>query len=368
MLANGLNNLFELIKRQKLENLFAKRDLVYNTACKEFYKNLIVSVSPKKEVARSSVHGFKIEFDGMTLASILEIPRNNGICHYVNEVFEETKYCHPLEITRKFANGDTIMKARRVKSAKMRSFQRLLHIFVMKNILTQFGKRNIASFMDLTYMDYLLTKKKVNFPRVIIRHMAYVINVPHHELPYGELLTRIFHAFDVPLNDKEAEQAVATDKFDETFLEMCQLRRENGVWWLGSGANRDEVENAEVDEEENEEEHEEEDKEQNEEDSEKTVEEDKFAKSTPAAFDWEQIEEEIEAPRSDSMKNSLMQKRPDMKKKGKCKDRGVDPSDTIPDYDLIHLQAEFDRAFKASTRFQELLQQIKPKPSASPRS
>ncbi|GAB2281916.1 hypothetical protein Dimus_016480 [Dionaea muscipula] len=65
----------------------------------------------------------------------------------------------------------------------------------MKNHVPRFGKRDVISFMDLAYMDYLLTKKKVNLPRVIIRHMTYVINVSNHELPYGELLTIIFEAF-----------------------------------------------------------------------------------------------------------------------------------------------------------------------------
>ncbi|GAB2290350.1 hypothetical protein Dimus_024629 [Dionaea muscipula] len=75
----------------------------------------------------------------------------------------------------------------------------------MRNLVPRFGKRDVTSFMDLTYMDYLLTKKKVNLPRVIIRHMAYVINMPNHELPFGELLTRIFEAFSVPLNYKKGE-------------------------------------------------------------------------------------------------------------------------------------------------------------------
>ncbi|GAB2285965.1 hypothetical protein Dimus_020391, partial [Dionaea muscipula] len=100
-----------------------KRDLVYISACKKFYRNLKMSVSFKKEVARSRVNGVEIEFDGMTLASILEIPGNTGICDYVKEIFEETKYCHPLEITRKFANDDTIIKARQVKSIEMKPFQ-----------------------------------------------------------------------------------------------------------------------------------------------------------------------------------------------------------------------------------------------------
>ncbi|GAB2296367.1 hypothetical protein Dimus_030488 [Dionaea muscipula] len=187
----------------------------------------------------------------MSLAIILGIPGNNGICDYVKEIWEETKYYNQLEITRMFANDDSIGKVRRVKSSEMKPFQRLLHIFVMKNIFPRFGKRDTASFMDLTYMDCLLTRKKVNLPRLMIRHMGYVINVQHHELPYGELLTRIFEAFKVPLDDKEGEEPVKTDYFEEIFLGISQLKREDGVWWLRSGANRrrDNVEEDENEEE-----------------------------------------------------------------------------------------------------------------------
>ncbi|GAB2299745.1 hypothetical protein Dimus_033799, partial [Dionaea muscipula] len=45
-----------------------------------------------------------------------------------------------------------------------------------------------------------------------------------------------------------------------------------------------------------------------------------------------------------------------VKQKEKSTGRGVDPSRSQPDYDQLHLQAEFDRAFKVNARFQELLQ------------
>ncbi|GAB2302684.1 hypothetical protein Dimus_036681 [Dionaea muscipula] len=69
----------------------------------------------------------------------------------------------------------------------MKPFQRFLHFVVMKNVVPQFGKRDITSFMDLTYMDYLSIRRLVNL---------------------------------------------------ETFLTMCQLKRENGIWWLGTGEHR----------------------------------------------------------------------------------------------------------------------------------
>ncbi|GAB2288265.1 hypothetical protein Dimus_022605, partial [Dionaea muscipula] len=71
---------------------------------------------------------------------------------------------------------------------------------------SRFGKRDTRSFMDLTYMDHLMARRLVDTPRVMMRHMSYVISMKDHELPYGDWLTL--------------------------------LTRENGIWWIGSGENR----------------------------------------------------------------------------------------------------------------------------------
>ncbi|GAB2297658.1 hypothetical protein Dimus_031747, partial [Dionaea muscipula] len=87
---NGLYNVMDLIKRQRWENLFKRRHFVH------------IDV----------------------LASILSILGNNGICEYIKDVWEESKYTKPLQITRKFANDETLMAGRRVKSGEMKPFQR----------------------------------------------------------------------------------------------------------------------------------------------------------------------------------------------------------------------------------------------------
>ncbi|GAB2283846.1 hypothetical protein Dimus_018333, partial [Dionaea muscipula] len=204
--------------RQKWENLFKRREFVFVDAVKEFYAR-------------------------MTLASILGIPGNNGIYEYIKDVWEESKYTRPLEITRRFANDKTLMAARRVKSGEMKPFQRFIHFLVMKNVVPRFGKRDTSSFMDLTYMDHLMARRLVNFPRVMMRHMSYVISMKDHELPYGDWLTMVFEEFGVLLVDKKGEEPKRTDYFKETFLTMCKLRREDGVWWIESGENtrRDDV-------------------------------------------------------------------------------------------------------------------------------
>ncbi|GAB2292975.1 hypothetical protein Dimus_027199 [Dionaea muscipula] len=88
---NGLSKVMELIKRQKWEKLFKRRELVHVDAVKEFYARLSLSHFKKKDVARSSVRGVEIEFDHMKLASILCIPINNGICEYIKEVWQESR-------------------------------------------------------------------------------------------------------------------------------------------------------------------------------------------------------------------------------------------------------------------------------------
>ncbi|GAB2280662.1 hypothetical protein Dimus_015290, partial [Dionaea muscipula] len=194
-------------------------ELVHVDAVKEFYARLTLSHYKKKEVAHSSVRGVEIEFDHLKLASMLGISGNNGIYEYIKDVWEESKYIKPLEITRKFANDETILVAKRVKSSEMKPFQKFVHFLVMKNVVPRFEKRDTT--MDLTYMDHLTTRRLVNLPRVIMRHMSYVISVKDNELPYGDWMTMIFKAFDVPLVDKQGEEPKRYDYFEETFLTMC---------------------------------------------------------------------------------------------------------------------------------------------------
>ncbi|GAB2303032.1 hypothetical protein Dimus_037023 [Dionaea muscipula] len=124
MLDHGLSNVIEVIKRQKWESLFKRRELVHTDAVKEFYAKLIMSHNKKKDVEKSKVRGVEIVFDHLQLASILGIPGNNGIYEYIKEVWEESKYTKPLEITRRLANDESIMEAKRVKSVEMKPFQR----------------------------------------------------------------------------------------------------------------------------------------------------------------------------------------------------------------------------------------------------
>ncbi|GAB2294717.1 hypothetical protein Dimus_028912 [Dionaea muscipula] len=292
MTVNRLEKLFKLIKKHRWKKLFSRRDHVYKSACREFYKNLVIEITSTKEVARSSVHGVNIELDGMSFSTILGIPGNLGLCDYIKDVWEESKYCKPLEITRKFLNDHTIMEAGSVSSNALRSFQRMLHFFVIKNLLPRFGKRDTTSFMDWTYMEYLTAMLLINHPRLMIRHMSYVIAC--------HIMSSLMEAVneEVELQGEQVEEEAQTEgepeKEAEKFYDVDERFVDNHV-------------------------------------------------PDPAI---------LEAPAIPKAPVSQTHAKP----KGKTTSTGVDPSGSLPDNVLLHLQAEMDRALKRNTRFQELYQ------------
>ncbi|GAB2302080.1 hypothetical protein Dimus_036101 [Dionaea muscipula] len=74
----------------------------------------------KKDVVKSKVRGVEVEFDHEKLATILGIHRNNGIREYVKDVWEESKYIKPLEITRRFANNETLTATKKGRGENRR--------------------------------------------------------------------------------------------------------------------------------------------------------------------------------------------------------------------------------------------------------
>ncbi|GAB2270068.1 hypothetical protein Dimus_004981 [Dionaea muscipula] len=290
----------------------------------------------KRDVVKSKVRGVDMEFDHEKLATILGVPGKNGICEYIKDVWEESKYTKPLEITRRFANNETLTAARRVKSGEMKPFQRFIHFLVMKNVVPRFGKRDTSSFLDLTYMDHLMSRRLVNLPRVMIRHMSYVISMKDHELPYGDWLTMVFEAFGVPLVDKKGEEPKRYDFFEDIFLTMCKLTRENGVWWIGSGENRRRDNDVAAPEEEAEKEDE----------------------GNRGNFDWEEVVEEAAVEgESGSEEKFYDAEDKDQSSPEVNKEIPRQSSTKIPEAVMTKLQVEFER--KRANRFLADLEKAK---------
>ncbi|GAB2287984.1 hypothetical protein Dimus_022333 [Dionaea muscipula] len=175
-------------------------------------------------------------------------------------------------------------------------------------------------------MDHLIARRSVNLPRVMMRHISYVISKKDHELPYGDWQTMVFKVFSVPLVDKKGEEP----------------KRENRIWWIGTGKNRRRDDDFEAPAEE---EHEEVEP-QNDFDWEAVIDEaadqgesgsgDKFYDAEDEVQESPEVNEEVPAVPAPS---SAQQKETEA--------AGVDPSGPsghIPDSVFLPFQAEFERA------------------------
>ncbi|GAB2290682.1 hypothetical protein Dimus_024957, partial [Dionaea muscipula] len=168
------------------------------------------------------------------VASILGVPGKNGMREYIEDVWEESKYTKPLEITRRFANNETLTVAGRVKCGEMKPFERFIHFLVMKNVIQDLGRETLeASWIDV----YGSHDGKED-----------------HELPYGDWLTMVFEEFGVPLVDKKGEE-----RSDMTILRRlsspCASRQERMVFGgleLEKTRRRDDVVNTQEEEDEEE--------------------------------------------------------------------------------------------------------------------
>ncbi|GAB2288716.1 hypothetical protein Dimus_023031 [Dionaea muscipula] len=154
---------------------------------------------------------------------------------------------------------------------------------------------------------------------------------------------------------KKGEEPKRYDYFEETFLTMCKLRREDGIWWIGSGENRrrDDIDVP-------------------------TEEETDKEEENQTGFDWEAVIDEAategesgsgekfydakdENQGSPEVQAEIPATAPQSSAQQKDKEpSGVDPSCStgrIPETELLKFQAEFER--KRANRFHDDLEKAK---------
>ncbi|GAB2273644.1 hypothetical protein Dimus_008426, partial [Dionaea muscipula] len=120
----------------------------------------------------------------------------------------------------------------------MLPFSRILHLFVIKNVVPRSGKRGEAGFLDLALMEHLIKRKRINLPELMIQHMFHAVSRINHDLPYGMSISKVLNHFRVPLCDILQEKNSEMDHFRTAFLKKVELECHEGVWWLGKGATR----------------------------------------------------------------------------------------------------------------------------------
>ena len=109
----------------------------------------------------------------------------------------------------------------------MRCLHKLLFEIVHKVILPRGHQRHIASIRDMGLMNALECKERIDWPTLIIKHLARIVDpkLSSHQLAFGNLLTRVFDAFEVPLG--EGRIFTHADMFTQIILADCGIPMES---------------------------------------------------------------------------------------------------------------------------------------------
>ncbi|KAH0649983.1 hypothetical protein KY284_029895 [Solanum tuberosum] len=105
----------------------------------------------------------------------------------------------------------------------MAPVHKLLFELVLKGVLPRGHRRHITSFRDMGISNTLERKESIDWLSLMIKHMARVADPQpgSHQLVFGNLLTRVFTAFAVPLGEGRA--LTCADMFTQSTFAECGL-------------------------------------------------------------------------------------------------------------------------------------------------
>ncbi|GAB2284503.1 hypothetical protein Dimus_018957 [Dionaea muscipula] len=131
------------------------------------------------------------------------------------------------ETTKEGSKSDDDVLLRDMLKEDMLPFTRLLHLVVIKSVVSRAGKRSEARFLDLILMEYLIKGRQINLPKLMLEHISHAVSRANHALPYGMCLTKVLKHFQVPLCANEKNDRI--DYFGESFLRKVELNLIDGV-------------------------------------------------------------------------------------------------------------------------------------------
>ncbi|GAB2273577.1 hypothetical protein Dimus_008365 [Dionaea muscipula] len=161
----------------------------------------------KKDVVKSKVRGVDMEFDHEKLATILGIPGNNGIREYVKDVWEESKYIKPLEITKRRRDNDVAAPEGEAEEEEERNQGDFDWEAVVDEATVEGESGSGEKFYDAEDKDQ-------GSPEV------------QEEIPAAAHKVRLSRRNSIVRSRPSCPTRTNS------------LRREDGVWWIGSGENR----------------------------------------------------------------------------------------------------------------------------------
>ncbi|GAV90493.1 hypothetical protein CFOL_v3_33902, partial [Cephalotus follicularis] len=198
---------------------------------KEFYMNLRIISSPHEEFALSStVKGQRIFLAARILASILHIP-HTGIYIFESKKWSEVEGFHPNHILSiLYPNDPNIHPTMALCTNKLSVDHRLLHHLIVHQLLPTGGGYAKLSRMQAFLMWCIISKIDFCYPLLMLHTMVRAFTQKKSVLPFGSILTKIFHYHEIRLEGEIGTKLKKEDTYNKSTLNRMGWKKQGGVW------------------------------------------------------------------------------------------------------------------------------------------
>jgi hypothetical protein len=231
--------LLPIIAANGWESLISESIEVYPELVRVFYRNMTVN---EQFDVFSKVKGRPYAFNPTVLSEVLDVP-NLGDAPYADDDMTEEETTD-LEDFIKSLTGLQEVNALTLQHSDLDPQTKIIAEFVKRVLLPRGPKRGSSNSKECMMICLLSRGTQVNFPLLMIKHMAFVRQDKAHYLPYGPQLTKFFKwtCADISVYSSDGE---LQKSFDLTVLKKMFMSLENGKYsYTGRKADGDGVKRA----------------------------------------------------------------------------------------------------------------------------
>lgn len=184
---------------------------MYPELVKEFY-NDFDPLNDDKGVIRTWVKGTPIEIDEHDLGRIMGIPPD-GVYDFLGNRWSKHKQFYKTDCIKVLLKDIDEDRDNRLTCDELPVETRLLHLILMQTFIGRLGNKASVTYLDVFVIYFMLKKKKVNMPHLLIDYMKSPTKSVKLCLPYGTWLTKVFMDKGIDLSE-ECSDDNNQDPFD----------------------------------------------------------------------------------------------------------------------------------------------------------
>ncbi|GAV85615.1 hypothetical protein CFOL_v3_29051 [Cephalotus follicularis] len=198
---------------------------------KEFYMHLGIVSSHHEEFAlSSSVKGQRIFLDARILASILSIP-HTGLYIFEYKKWPKVEGFHPNDILSiLYPNEPHIHPIMSLCTNKLFVNHCLLHHLIVHQLFPTGGGYAKLTRIQAFLMWCIISKVEFCYPLLMLHTMVRAFSQKKSVLPFGCILTQIFHFYEINLEGEIGTKIKNEDTYSKSTLNHIGWKKQDGSW------------------------------------------------------------------------------------------------------------------------------------------